>query len=94
MNINWKVRVKNPAFWLALIPALLLTAQVVLAPFGITWDYTQLNEQLIAIVNAVFGVLAILGVVVDMTTEGFGDSERALAYEEPYPKHAKDEGDD
>ena len=94
MNINWKVRAKNPAFWLALIPALLLTVQVVLAPFGVTWDYAQLNEQLIAIVNAVFGVLAILGVVVDMTTEGIGDSERALAYREPYPKHAKDEGDD
>lgn len=89
--INWKVRIKNPAFWVALIPAVLLTVQVVLAPFGITWDYTQLNEQLIAIVNAFFGVLTILGVVVDMTTQGIGDSERAMGYEEPYPKHAADE---
>lgn len=82
--INWKVRVKNPAFWVALIPAVLLTIQVVLAPFGISWDYSVLNEQLIAIVNAVFGVLAVLGIAVDMTTAGISDSQRAMGYEEPY----------
>lgn len=86
MNINWKLRLKNPAFWLALIPAVLLTVQVCLAPFGYVWDYTVLNEQLTAIVNAVFGVLAVLGIAVDMTTEGISDSERALKYEAPYPK--------
>lgn len=89
--INWRVRIKNPMFWLTLIPALLLLVQVILAPFGITWDYTVLSEQLIAIVNALFAVLAILGIVTDMTTEGVGDSERALGYDEPYPKHAKAE---
>ena len=92
MNINWKVRAKNPAFWLALVPALLLVAQVCLAPFGFVWDYTALNEQLAAIINAVFGVLAILGIVVDSTTAGIGDSERAMSYDEPYkPQHAKEE---
>ena len=83
MNINWKVRVKNPAFWLALVPAVLLLIQAVLAPFGYTWDYSLLNEQLVAIVNAIFGVLTILGVVVDMTTAGIGDSDQAMTYESP-----------
>ena len=83
MNINWKVRVKNPAFWLALVPAVLLLIQAVLAPFGYTWDYSLLNEQLVAIVNAIFGVLTILGVVVDMTTAGIGDSDQAMTYEAP-----------
>ena len=82
--INWKLRIKNPAFWLALIPAVLLTIQAVLAPFGITWDYSILNDQLIAIVNAVFGLLAVLGVVVDMTTAGISDSQRAMGYDDPY----------
>ena len=82
--INWKLRIQNPAFWLALVPAVLLTIQAVLAPFGISWDYTILNEQLIAIVNAVFGVLAVLGVAVDMTTAGISDSQRAMGYNEPY----------
>ena len=88
--INWKVRIKNPAFWLALIPAVLLTIQVVLAPFGIVWDYSVLNDQLIAIVNAVFGVLAVLGIVVDMTTAGISDSQRAMGYDEPARDYVDD----
>ena len=38
MNINWRVRIKNKAFWLALIPAVLLLVQVVAAVFGYTLD--------------------------------------------------------
>ena len=37
-NINWKVRVKNKAFWVALIPAILLLVQVVAGVFGYTLD--------------------------------------------------------
>lgn len=86
MKINWKVRVKNKAFWLAMIPAVLLLIQVIAAPFGYSWDFVVLNQQLAAIVNAAFSVLSIMGVAVDMTTAGFGDSERALGYSEPYKK--------
>ncbi len=86
MKINWIVRIKNKAFWLALIPAVLLLIQVCLAPFGYQWDFGVLNQQLTAIVNALFAVLAILGVTVDMTTEGLSDSKRALGYTVPYPK--------
>ena len=80
MNINWIVRIKNKAFWLALIPAVLLLIQVIAAPFGYEWDFVVLNEQLTAIINAVFGVLAILGVVTDPTTAGVTDSKQALTY--------------
>lgn len=83
MSINWKVRIKNKAFWLALIPAVLLLVQVCAAPFGYEWDFGVLNAQLAAIVNALFAVLAILGIVADPTTEGMGDSEQALSYEKP-----------
>lgn len=79
-NINWVVRIKNKNFWLTLIPAVLLLIQVVVAPFGYQWDFGVLNEQLAAIINALFAVLVILGVVVDPTTPGTGDSERALTY--------------
>lgn len=79
-NINWMVRIKNKNFWLTLIPAVLLLIQVVVAPFGYQWDFGVLNEQLAAIINALFAVLVILGVVVDPTTPGTGDSERALTY--------------
>lgn len=83
MSVNWKVRIKNKAFWLALIPALLLLVQVCAAPFGYEWDFGVLNAQLAAIVNALFAVLAILGIVADPTTKGMGDSEQALSYENP-----------
>ena len=83
MNINWIVRIKNKAFWLALIPAVLLLIQVIAAPFGYEWDFVVLNEQLTAIINAVFGVLAIFGVVTDPTTAGVTDSKQALTYTTP-----------
>lgn len=83
MQINWKVRVKNINFWLALIPALLLLIQVIAAPFGYNWDFGILNQQLTAIVNALFAVLAILGVVNDPTTAGTSDSARARTYDRP-----------
>ena len=83
MAINWKVRVKNKMFWLALIPAILLVVQVVAAPFGYDFDFVVLNQQLAAIINAVFALLVIIGIPVDMTTDGFGDSEQALGYTEP-----------
>ena len=86
--INWKVRFKNKAFWLGLVPLLLLLIQQVAAIFGITLDFGGLQEQLVAIIGTVFALLALLGIVVDPTTEGIGDSERALGYDEPYPKHA------
>lgn len=83
MKINWRVRVLNPNFWLSLIPSLLLLAQVCAAPFGYEWDFAVLNQQAAAIINAVFGVLAILGVVNDPTTVGVNDSARAMTYTEP-----------
>ena len=82
LAINWRVRVKNKTFWLTLIPAVLLLVQAVSAPFGYTWDFVVLNQQLAAIINALFAVLAILGVVNDPTTKGVGDSERALMYDD------------
>lgn len=81
--INWKVRIKNKSFWLALIPAVLLLIQAVAALFGFELDLDFLGERLLTVVNALFVVLTILGVVVDPTTQGVGDSERAMGYDEP-----------
>ena len=83
MNINWTVRIKNKTFWLALIPAVLLLIQVVAAVFGFALDLGDLGDKLIAVVNALFAVLVILGIVTDPTTEGIRDSSQALTYTEP-----------
>ena len=83
MSINWKVRIKNKTFWLALIPAVLLLAQQVAGLFGVALDFGGLNDQLTAIVGTVFTLLAMLGIVADPTTAGVGDSEQAMTYDEP-----------
>ena len=76
--INWRVRIRNRNFWLSIIPAVILLIQAIGAVFGVTWDFGDLSQKLIAVVNAVFVVLAILGIVTDHTTEGIGDSNRAM----------------
>lgn len=84
--INWKVRIKNKNFWLSFIPAALFLIQVVAAVFGFTLDFGELGNKLIAVVDAVFLLLSIMGVVNDPTTEGFGDSTQAMTYNEPKRK--------
>lgn len=79
-KINWIVRIKNKAFWVALIPAILLLVQAIAAVFGFAIDLGDLGDKLLTVINALFAVLTILGVVVDPTTPGTGDSERALTY--------------
>ena len=83
MKINWTVRLKNKAFWLAIIPAALLLVQSVAAVVGFQLDFGDISDKLIAVVNAVFVVLAILGIVTDPTTTGVSDSAQALTYTEP-----------
>ncbi len=84
--INWKVRIKNRAFWLAIIPAILVLVQVVAAVFGYTLDLGELGNKLLDVVNAVFVLLSILGVVNDPTTSGLSDSSLALTYDAPKRK--------
>ena len=86
MGINWKVRLKSKTFWLSIVPAVLLLIQVVAAVFGFELDLGDLGNRILAVVNALFAVLAILGVVTDPTTEGVGDSEQALTYTKPKSK--------
>jgi phi LC3 family holin len=81
--INWKVRIRNKNFWLALIPAVIVLVQLVAALFGYTLDLGDIGNKLLAIVDAVFVLLAILGIVNDPTTDGLSDSNRAMTYKTP-----------
>lgn len=81
--INWLVRIKNKTFWVTIIPALLLLIQAVAGVFGFQIDLGDIGEKLLAVVNAVFAVLAILGIVTDPTTNGVSDSTQAMGYIEP-----------
>ena len=83
VRVNWLVRLKNKTFWLSFIPALLLLVQVIASVFGYSLDLGELGNKLLAVVNAVFALLSVLGIVTDPTTSGVSDSERAMGYTEP-----------
>ena len=84
--INWKVRIRNRAFWAALIPAVLLLVQSGAAMFGIHLDVGEARNRTLAVVNQLFTVLTILGIVNDPTTAGLSDSENAMTYQVPKTK--------
>lgn len=86
MKINWSVRVRNKTFWLAVIPAALLLIQAVGEALGFPLELGDLGDKLLGVVNALFALLALLGVVNDPTTQGTGDSQQALGYQVPKGK--------
>lgn len=83
MKINWTVRIKNKDFWTSLIPAVLLLIAAVAAVFGFTLDLGELGDKLLNVVEALFLVLGIIGIVNDPTTAGLSDSKQAQTYTEP-----------
>lgn len=88
MKINWKVRLRNPVFWVQVATSIILP---VLANLGLNWEdmttWAALGGVLLeAIQNPVIVVAVIVSVwnaVIDPTTAGVGDSSQALTYEEP-----------
>lgn len=83
MQINWLVRIKNKNFWLALIPAVFVLVHMVLKCFGIDFDFAEIVNNLINVVEALFVLLAIVGIVNDPTTSGISDSKQAMTYTVP-----------
>lgn len=83
--INWKVRLKNPTFWTGLIGVLATLAISVAQLLGV--DIAEVvngwQSALVALVTAIFGILALVGVVADPTTSGVSDSNQALTYTKP-----------
>lgn len=79
MTINWKIRLKNKAWLAAFLAAIVsfgydLAAMLeVVPPIG--------ESALMEIISTVLSLLAMLGVVVDPTTQGVSDSARAMEYE-------------
>ena len=83
MKINWKVRCKNKVFWVTFIPAMLILVKALANLIGFEIDLHVVESNLLGVVEAVFLVLGIIGIVADPTTTGVGDSENALTYEKP-----------
>ena len=81
MKINWKVRLKNKV-WLGSFCSLVVGfVYSMLALFDVFPEVTQ--SLVLQMMNQVLTFLGLIGVIVDPTTAGLSDSERALGYEEP-----------
>lgn len=81
MKINWKVRFKNKPWLAALIALVVNFVYNLLDAFDVAPPVGQ--DNVLAVVAAVLTVLTGLGVIIDPTTPGTDDSERAMHYVEP-----------
>lgn len=82
-RINWGVRVRNKRFWLTLVPAISLLFQLFAEATGYNIESWILEQKLMEIINVIFAIMSILGIIVDPTTKGFSDSEQAMTYKTP-----------
>lgn len=81
MNINWKVRIKNPVFWGTVIPAVVGAVYAVLGALGVVAPIAE--SEVLNLAAVIIGVLTTLGVLVDPTTKGLSDSHMAMTYKAP-----------
>ena len=87
--VNWKVRLKNPSFWVGVVGALGTCATAIAQALGYQIDVGVYTNALTMLIAGVFAVLALFGVVSDPTTEGVTDSAQALSYSKPADNAAK-----
>lgn len=81
MHINWRLRLQNRTTLLALAGAIIALIYQALAMLGITPSVSE--NQVTEWIGMLVNVLVLLGIVVDPTTEGIGDTTQALQYEKP-----------
>lgn len=93
--INWRIRFKNWLWVSSFVSQIMIIVQLILVfAHAVGWTDFALTEEMkswvLALANAIFIALSMLGIVQDPTVEGVGDSARALKREEPLPVEKKD----
>lgn len=81
MKINWKLRFKNKATLAALLACTVAFVYQILGIFGVTAPVTE--DQATQVIGVLINILVGAGVLVDPTTQGAADSDRALTYNRP-----------
>ena len=82
MKINWKVRFKNKVWLGSFISLIVGFIYSMLGLFNVFPSVTQ--NVVMQLINQVLTFLGLIGVIVDPTTAGIEDSNRAMSYEEPW----------
>lgn len=91
MSVNWKVRFKNKVWLMGFLSVIITFVYTILGMLDIYPEFTK--NQTVQIVDSVLTFLTLIGVIVDPTTNGLGDSERALGYDEPYADSEESKAD-
>lgn len=78
MKINFKVRMKNKAFVVGVATLLVSFLYKLLAAMDIVPAVSE--SEILELMGLVVNMLALVGVIVDPTTKGVSDSERAMLY--------------
>ena len=81
MRINWKVRLQNKTWLLAMLAAIVAFVYQVLSLCGVVPAVSQ--DQITQLIALVINILVALGIVVDPTTTGVTDSQQAMTYDKP-----------
>ena len=82
MKLNWKVRFKNKVWLGSFLSLIVGFVYSMLALFDVFPQVTQ--NLVVQLLNQVLTFLGLIGVIVDPTTAGVGDSDRAMTYVEPW----------
>ena len=90
-KINWKVRFKNKVWLTSFISLIVGFIFNILKAFDIVPIVTQ--NLVMEIVGQFLTFLGLFGVVVDPTTAGLYDSQRALNYVEPWNDEIDGDGE-
>lgn len=89
MKINWKARLKNKTFLITFIALVLSFLYQTLGLFDVVPSVSE--NELVNLFTMFVNILAFAGVVVDPTTDGFNDSDRAMLYFTDYDERMLDE---
>lgn len=80
--MNFKLRFMNRATLIPIIVQTIALVYMILGAIGIVPGLSE--EAAVNIAYAVVALLTMMGIIVDPTTEGITDSERAMGYDKPY----------
>ena len=78
MQINWKVRLRNRVWLTTLLATLVAFIFDLLALLDVAPALTE--DTVLQAISTLLTLLTALGVVIDPTTDGAADSDRAMGY--------------
>lgn len=81
MKINWRLRFKNKATLVALLTGVVAFIYQILGLCGVTPSISE--SDIINTIGMLINMAVLMGVVVDPTTEGVSDSDKANTYYVP-----------